>query len=196
MKELELIDVLNTRAHRESYALVLQTKEDDDATCFSIQIGFSEARAIIWAQNNIAPLRPTSHDLFINLMEKTGWRLLQIRITHYHEGIFYTTLSLQNNNNDKVEIDARPSDAIVIALKKNVPIFIEEEVLTQYPCLQNPYDKGNEQNTEGAAQQPVGLLILENELKKAIETEDFERAEILNKQIQEARQKNMDHPLS
>jgi uncharacterized protein len=93
-----------------------------------IYIGQDQARAIIAALEKQTPPRPLTHDLMVNLMEDWGMALERIVIHSLQDNTFYAILTVRQGETKK-EIDARPSDAIAIALRTNSPIWVMEEVV-------------------------------------------------------------------
>ena len=91
-----------------------------------IWIGLPEARAIYSELEGVKHQRPLTHDLLEQIIQKTGGRIHRIVVTHTRENIYYATVVLIRENN-LIEIDARPSDAIVMALKFNAPVFVNRD---------------------------------------------------------------------
>lgn len=105
-----------------------------------IWIGSAEASAIIRKIENIAVTRPMTHDLVVEFMEKSGYSIDRIEINDVEKETYYATIYLQkeikaetDGKTDKkieqIEIDARPSDAIAIAIRVDAPIFVTANVL-------------------------------------------------------------------
>jgi len=90
-----------------------------------IWIGAVEATAIAFAQQGVVPPRPMTHDLMRDLLAALDADLAQIRITELREGVFYALLVFASG----LEVSARPSDAIALALRTGTPIFGAEQVL-------------------------------------------------------------------
>lgn len=90
-----------------------------------IWIGAVEATAIAFAQQGVAPPRPLTHDLLKDLLEATGNELTEVRITEVNDGVFYATLVLASG----VEVSARPSDSIALALRTGSRIVCAEDIL-------------------------------------------------------------------
>ncbi len=93
-----------------------------------IYIGQDQAKAIINALENQTPPRPLTHDLFANLLEECNMSLERVVIHSLQDNTFYAVLTVSHGEIKK-EIDARPSDAIAIALRTNSPIWVLEEVV-------------------------------------------------------------------
>ncbi|MCY7394316.1 MAG: bifunctional nuclease family protein [Leptolyngbyaceae cyanobacterium CAN_BIN12] len=93
-----------------------------------IYIGNDQAKAIINAIENQAPPRPLTHDLLVNMLEAWDMTLERIVIHSLQDNTFYASLTVVQGEVKK-EIDARPSDAIALALRTNCPIWVLEEVI-------------------------------------------------------------------
>jgi hypothetical protein len=95
-----------------------------------IWIGTSEAHSIASQMDDRRPLRPNSHDLAIRLIQRLDGEVERVVVTELKGGTYYAILSLHAGDAD-IEIDARPSDAIAIALRAGAPIFVREGVFAQ-----------------------------------------------------------------
>ena len=93
-----------------------------------IWIGSAEASAIIRCIEGLVVARPMTHDLMTNFIEKAGYKLDKIEINNVEKETYYSTLYLSKND-EILELDARPSDAIAIAMRCNAPIFVTANVL-------------------------------------------------------------------
>ncbi len=108
--------------------VVLNDKENRKA--LPIWIGSAEASAIIRKIENIPSTRPMTHDLFLDMAKKTGFEITKIEINDVEEQTYFSSVYMYNKELDKeIEIDSRPSDAIAIALRADVPIFVTANVL-------------------------------------------------------------------
>ncbi|OGP97769.1 MAG: hypothetical protein A2Z51_05890 [Deltaproteobacteria bacterium RBG_19FT_COMBO_52_11] len=88
-----------------------------------IWIGPCEADAINGEMQGIKPPRPLTHDLLVRIIQKTNGKIQRVVITHRKENIYYATIAVQRESS-VLEIDARPSDSIVVALKSRAPLFV------------------------------------------------------------------------
>ncbi|MBQ6515905.1 bifunctional nuclease family protein [bacterium] len=93
-----------------------------------IWIGSAEASAIIRKIENLSVSRPMTHDLIIDVIKKTGYKLEKIEINNVEKETYFATLFLVNGD-DTIEIDSRPSDAIAIAMRADAPIYVTSKVL-------------------------------------------------------------------
>lgn len=95
-----------------------------------IWIGSAEASSIIRKIENIPSSRPMTHDLFLNFSSQTGYEITKIEINDVDEQTYFSTVFLYNEDLQKeIQIDARPSDAIAIAIRADVPILVTANVL-------------------------------------------------------------------
>lgn len=101
----------------------------DNRKALPIWIGSAEAGAIIRKIENIKMARPMTHDLFIAMLEKTGYRIDKIEISDVENDTYYAVIRIANDEGFEYEIDSRPSDAIALAIRVNAPIFVSEKVL-------------------------------------------------------------------
>ena len=127
MIEMRVMGIaLDTRTG--SPIVVLHDK--DNRRALPIWIGSAEASAIIRKIENLAVSRPMTHDLIISIIEKTGYVLEKIEINDVEKETYYAKLFLENTDGHVIEIDARPSDAIAVAIRVDAPIFVTANVLS------------------------------------------------------------------
>lgn len=115
-----------------------------------IFIGQLETQSILIGMGNVPMPRPLTHDLFLSLLKDLSAELERIEITSLKEGTFFAKLILLQNEK-KIVIDARPSDAIGIAVRKKCPIFIAEAVVDEAGI---PLSSITEQTIEAQGDQP------------------------------------------
>lgn len=108
--------------------LVLQSEEGSDI--LPIWVGTAEAMAVSMALNDVNPERPLPHTLLLHVIESLGARPIGLSITDLREGTFYAFLELLAGRR-LVQVDCRPSDGIVLALRSGVPILLSENVLAK-----------------------------------------------------------------
>jgi len=109
---------------------VIVLKETEGERVFPIVIGFFEAAAIDRRIKGHMLPRPMTHDLLASVIEQMGWRLAKVVVTDMKDHTFYANLVVERNG-DEILIDARPSDAIALAVANDTPIFVEDHVLDQ-----------------------------------------------------------------
>jgi len=127
MIEMQVMGIaLDTRTG--SPIVVLNDKENRRA--LPIWIGSAEASAIIRKIENIPSSRPMTHDLFIDIAVQSEYKITKIEINDVDDQTYFSTIYMYNEKLDKeLKIDSRPSDAIAIALRAEVPIFVTSNVL-------------------------------------------------------------------
>lgn len=106
--------------------VILRDKEN--VNTLPIWIGILEANAIAVGLENVKLPRPMTHDLFKSLLEQTGLRLLRVEVTDIKESTYYAVLHLDWGGKPLV-IDCRPSDAIAIAIRMQVPVMVRDIVI-------------------------------------------------------------------
>jgi bifunctional DNase/RNase len=100
-----------------------------EARSFPIVIGITEAIAIDRRLSGFEVGRPMTHDLLAHTIDALGATLESIAITDIVEGTFFAVLVLSDREGKRVEIDARPSDAIALGIAGDVPIYVSDEVI-------------------------------------------------------------------
>ena len=108
---------------------IIVLNDKDNRKALPIWIGSAEASAIIRKIENIKVLRPMTHDLIIDLIEKTGYRVDRVEINDVEQDTYYSSIYIVNENNEETAIDSRPSDAIAVAIRVDAPIFVSAKVL-------------------------------------------------------------------
>ena len=101
----------------------------DNRRALPIWIGSAEASAIIRKIENLNVVRPMTHDLIPDIIEKTGFTLDRVEINDVEEETYYATLFLKKDD-EEIKIDARPSDAIAVAIRVDAPIYVAPNVLS------------------------------------------------------------------
>jgi len=103
---------------------------DSSATrMMPIWIGPFEAHAIATHLQSQEFPRPLTHDLLLSVVDALGAELVEVRITHMLDGVFYALFVLETAEGDRLEIDSRPSDAIATAVRADAPILVADDVL-------------------------------------------------------------------
>lgn len=127
MIEMRVMGIaLDTRSG--SPIVVLNDKENRKA--LPIWIGSAEASAIIRKIENITSTRPMTHDLFISIAQQSEFEITKVEINDVDDQTYFSTIFMYNKElNKTIEIDSRPSDAIAIALRAEVPIYVTDNVL-------------------------------------------------------------------
>jgi bifunctional DNase/RNase len=122
--------VESIRVNMTNYRRVVMLKEKTSPRYLPIWIGHFEADAIAIPMQNVPVSRPLTHDLLKGVIEQLGGKLTQVVINELADETFFAKLIVDANGRH-VEVDARPSDAIALAIRAKVPIFVEEAVFEQ-----------------------------------------------------------------
>lgn len=101
----------------------------DNRKALPIWIGSAEASAIIRKMENIKVLRPMTHDLIIDIIGKTGYKVDRVEINDVEKETYYSSIFLKDEDGNEIEIDSRPSDAIAVAIRAEAPIYVSVKVL-------------------------------------------------------------------
>jgi uncharacterized protein len=133
MVEMELNKiVIDEKRHDQLIVL----KEKKGQRVLPIVIGLAEVLAIRSKISGSKSPRPLTHDLLFSVIDALSAKVHSIRIDKLKDNIFYATVVLQPVSGSAVEIDARPSDSIALAVRAKCPIFVDEEVLRQTESLE------------------------------------------------------------
>lgn len=207
---LDILGLSSSQSQVGSFALVLG--ERDGNRRLPIIIGGFEAQAIALEIENIKPNRPMTHDLILSIAQGFDIGLQEVVISDLREGVFYSRLVMYQEG-DMKEIDARPSDAIAIAVRYKAPIYTYEHILREAGIVIKDADfpTGEEpEEEEETAQEPErdeprseemtpaqisnltkGQLIkkLTQQIEEAIAREDYEKAAKLRDEINKLERK-------
>lgn len=195
---VEILGLSSSPSAGGAYALLL--KETYGSRRLPIIIGAFEAQAITLEIEGIKPPRPLTHDLLKSLIENLGASVNEVLISELKENTFYAKISIEVSTlvND---IDARPSDAIALAVRTGAPIYVSEEVMKYASFI--PSSEEGESNLEemfgtseakdeeesehekvkGLSTDESKVASLQEQLRQAIEKEDYERAAKLRDEI-------------
>ncbi len=175
-----------------AYALIL--KEVSGPRRLPIIIGAFEAQSIALEMEGIKPPRPLTHDLLKSVIDALGGGLNDVLISELREGTFYAKLTI-----DSQEVDSRPSDAIALAVRYGVPIFVSDEVMREAAFV--PQNEEEEKSPTAAPAAPAEekpkstvkvskLDQLQEQLDEAIKKEDYEKAALLRDEIKKLQARN------
>lgn len=137
--------VESIRVNMANYKRVVMLKEKSSSRYLPIWIGHFEADAIAIPMQKVPVSRPLTHDLLRSAISTLGGQLEHVVINDLADETFFAKLVLHQDGK-ALEVDARPSDAIALAIRAEVPIFVEEKVLDSAGMVLDSEEEG-----EGAA---------------------------------------------
>jgi bifunctional DNase/RNase len=156
------------RASPVNYQRVVILKEQETGRYLPIWIGPAEADAIAVKLHQVNMPRPLTHDLLSSIIGALGATLNSIVVCDLKEDTFYAKLLLQVDGKE-IEVDSRPSDAMALAVRVDVPIFVEESVLNKAGFIMDE-ETGKPISVDLEAQ---GAELTEDELKRLSAFREF-----------------------
>ncbi len=189
--QVDIIGLSTSPSSGGAYALVLG--ELDGNRRLPIIIGAFEAQAIALELEKIQPPRPLTHDLLRDLFEAIEADITDIVIDDLRDGTFFAKIRYVYAGKEH-QLDARPSDAVALAVRSEAPIFVAPDVLEEAGIPADdeedaPVARAEAEPEEAhAARSP--LARMQAQLDKAIESEDYERAAKLRDEIEQMQKEN------
>jgi hypothetical protein len=179
---LELM-IDSIRVSLMNYQRVVILKEKDSDRYLPIWIGPAEADAIAVKLQDIAVPRPLTHDLLGSVIDTLGGAVSHILVNDLESDTFYARIVV-NTNGKSVDIDCRPSDAIALAVRAKVPIYVEEKVMdkagilldkeTGKPILPGePDDAGEAGKTPEVKEEDLRRMSAFTDFINSLDLEDF-----------------------
>ncbi len=188
---MDILGLSTSPSSGGAYALILN--EIEGHRRLPIIIGTFEAQAIALELEHIKPPRPMTHDLLRNIIQSFSTYVKQIFINDLKDGTFFAEI-IYEFDGQEIHQDARPSDAIALAIRFNAPIFVSNEVLAEAGIVTEDGDDvlgGKTELEEKMEEQPLRELseednrikTLQKDLETAIAKEDYEKAAKLRDEI-------------
>ncbi|WP_339879662.1 bifunctional nuclease family protein [uncultured Algoriphagus sp.] len=189
--ELEILGLSSNHSQSGSFTLVLG--EVGGSRRLPIVIGMFEAQAIALEIEKIVPNRPMTHDLFKSFAAGFDFDIERIVITDMKEGVYYAKIQCKSAQME-TDVDARPSDAIAIAIRFGSPVFCTEKAMSEGAVEHYEVEKKDDKNEpkspsqkfttkKEASLKDFSLDKLNQMLDKAINNEDYERAARIRDEI-------------
>lgn len=188
------VTVTNLSLSNMGFVVLLKSKVDNRS--LPIFIGMPEAQSLALVMNQTPVPRPMTHDLMKSLLDMLECRLESVHVADVKDGTFYGILNVATDGR-VIAIDARPSDAISLALRCHAPLFVAEKVMDAAGVAMKDEEKGKDegQTTVAPAKAPLPpppsppgdpLAELRGRLDTAIREERYEDAARLRDQIRKA----------
>ena len=187
---LEIIGMTYSESTTGAYVLILGDKNSNRR--LPVVIGGNEAQSIALGLERQKSARPLTHDLFLKFADTFHIKILEVVINRFRDGVYYAMLVCQQGN-ELVMIDARPSDAIALAVRLNCDIYAYESVMEEAGNgMEDTEKETNLHNTEDASINKVPpttsldlipLDELEDMLQEAIDDEDYQKAAQIRDEI-------------
>lgn len=190
--KLDIIGLSSSHAQSGSFALVLG--ESEGGRRLPIIIGMFEAQAIAIEIEKITPNRPMTHDLFKSFAGHFDIAIKEIIISDLKEGVFFAKILCVDSEGKKVEIDARPSDAIAIGIRFDATIYTNPAVMEEAGIVVtdefeeeldtlSSSEEESKQESKGKGIKNHSVEELNRLLDKALEEEDYEKAAQLRDEL-------------
>jgi bifunctional DNase/RNase len=187
MEKIELnILGLTVSQSPDSYIILLKDKQSSKR--LPIIVGSVEAQSIAVAIDNLHPPRPLTHDVFFNIMVHYGIELKEVYIYNIINGVFHAQMICERHT-DIHSFEVRSSDAIAMALRFNVPIFTNKNVLKMAGV--EPVNELPDEQTRQKKLMNMSAEELRHAIENAVKTEDYETASLLRDLL-----KKKNNPLS
>jgi len=183
-----LVNIVNISLSNMGFVIFLRGRTEGDKRTLPIFIGATEAQAIALHLDRVAAPRPLTHDLLKTIMDNLECRMKRAEICALRDNTFFAKLILEWNGTES-EIDARPSDAIALALRFAAPIYAAEEVMDAAGVILDE-TAGGKANAAPPGQRLAPLEALKQKLAKAVAEERYEDAAALRDELKKLSQTN------
>ena len=161
-----------------SYAVILEEIEGDRN--LPVLVGAYEAQSIAMAMEFVETPRPLTHDLIVNMINEINGKVSSIKITKVEDGVYFSSITIYSKALGSKNIDSRPSDALAIALRMHSPILVAEEVMREAIVWEE-----DSLIIEDEIKQSPEIEVLEQQLQKAIDKEQYEIAARIRDKIKD-----------
>lgn len=127
--EMIPMEVVGVRVEMPSNQPIILLREIGGMRYLPIWVGAVEATAIAFAQQGLEPPRPLTHDLMVQLLDKLDATLVAVHINELRDGVFYSTMQMRDSLANLIQLSARPSDAVALALRTQANILASADLL-------------------------------------------------------------------
>jgi bifunctional DNase/RNase len=183
-QEIVPVDILDITFSDMGFIVFLKPEEDiEKDLAVPIFIGIPEAQSIAIQFNKIRSPRPLIMDLFYQILNLMDAEVTQVVISDLIDKTFYGKVFLKDKEGKEYKVDARSSDALIMALRFNAKILIKRYIIQEAGILIKKESVSPEKQTVKGSAVKTRLQILEDELKKSIEEERYEEAARIRDEI-------------
>ncbi len=192
----DFLDVRIDNVSISNLGFIVFLRHGTDSRVLPIFIGSNEAHSIALALNGQASPRPMTHDLMKIMLEDLGWTVAKIQVTHLEENTFFGCIFLEHDLLPPRHFDARPSDAIALALRFQSLIHVHRKVYEQasVPMAAEATAESENELTEITPKEPSlrasPVEDLRIRLKKAVQEERYEEAAKLRDALRKLQAEN------
>jgi bifunctional DNase/RNase len=165
------VEIDSIRVSLMSQQRIVILKELESERFLPIWIGPYEAEAITLSLQDVEVQRPLTHDLLRNVLKQLGAEVLRVSITELRDEVFFAHIIIQVNGSE-MEIDSRPSDALALAVRVHVPVFVSEDVMDEASSVPEDDIEGTE--VEG---EPDERLDVFKDFVQTLDLDDMEDSE-------------------
>ena len=185
---MHLVEVKRISYYSPSKGYAVLLKETEGPRSLPIIVGSAEAQSIALYLEGVEMPRPMTHDLLINVLETLESEINRISIARMSNGTFFAEIEITNVQVGEIAIDARPSDAIAIALRTLTPIYVSDEVMDSAGVdnFSSESQAAKSITSDNLTKESSEETVLENlneALEKAITEEEYEVAARLRDRI-------------
>ncbi|MDR0843800.1 MAG: bifunctional nuclease family protein [Tannerella sp.] len=192
--KLNVYGLTNSQMQSGAYALILS---EEGRRWLPVIVGVAEAQSIAIALEEIQPVRPLTHDLFIAFMKSFHIRLREVFIYKFEDGVYFSEMVFSDETQD-IRIDSRTSDAVAIALRLKCEIYTSEQIMHKCGVIPEDYaaiDKSNslssidfdtKKDDNDQLKDWLALLLndeLEERMENAISEENYESAKMFKEEL-------------
>lgn len=161
-----LVDVVGISVCPPYQGYVVILKEKGGERWLPIFIGAAEAQSISFLLQGLEYARPMTYDLFGRLLDEGGVNVISSSVVDLKDNTFFAIVDMRTSSGDVKQIDARPSDAIALALKTKAPIYVAEKVMDGAAVSNEPVNRSAMEQVQ----------YLHQKLKECVDSEAYEEA--------------------
>ncbi len=150
-----------------------------------IVIHHLEAQSILIGLSSVSFLRPLTHDLLVSLANQISMKIVRVEITDIRDDVFYARLIFKSRGKRRIVLDARPSDALSIVARSHCPLYVSDRVIEEAGVYVGTITEETSEEEEPSTERKQNdLERLQEELKQAVDAEDYEKAARLRDKLQ------------